>query len=107
MENDDGAFNIHLPCTDPEGDRGSRPPILENHKAIGFLSNTDPHSLSQLPSQHSMLDHHQPASKTPLKWRVADRQMDGPRLVVFGSSLSSSPKKLNKKNIDIVKLDPL
>ena len=27
-------------CADPEGDRGSDPAPLENHKAIGFLSNT-------------------------------------------------------------------
>ena len=30
-------------CADPEGDRGSRPP-LKNHKNIGSLSNTGPDS---------------------------------------------------------------
>ena len=28
-------------CADPEGDRGSGPP-LKNHRNIGFLSNTSP-----------------------------------------------------------------
>ena len=47
-------------------DRGSRPP-LENHKAKGFLSNTDPLKIPKLPSQHSMLDYHRPASEMPFK----------------------------------------
>ena len=49
------------PCTDPvvRGTRGSRtppPPPLENHKFIGFPSNTglDPLTIIKLPSQHSM-----------------------------------------------------
>ena len=39
-----------------EGDRGSGTP-LENHKNIGFFSNTGPEPLKET-SQHSMLDHH-------------------------------------------------
>ena len=46
---------------------------LENYKNKGFLSNTapDPLKITKLPSQHSMLGHHQPASKTPFKCRFA------------------------------------
>ena len=36
------------PCADPEGGTGgpyAPPPHLENHKAIGFLSNTGPDAL--------------------------------------------------------------
>ena len=53
-------------CTDPE--EGETP--LENHKNIGFLSNTDPDPLkiTKLSSQHSMLGHHRHASETPFKW---------------------------------------
>ena len=46
------AYVRNFPCTDPEVDRGSRPhpwkdapPLLENHKALGFLSNTVPDPL--------------------------------------------------------------
>ena len=43
-------------------------PLLENHKNIGFSSNTgpDPVKKSQLQSQHLMLGHHRSASETPL-----------------------------------------
>ena len=34
-----------ISCADPEGDRGSKPPPLKNHKNIGFLSNTGPDPL--------------------------------------------------------------
>ena len=42
-------------------------------KNIGFLSNTgsDRFKITKLPSQHSMLSHHRPASETPFKWRFA------------------------------------
>ena len=30
---------------------------------------------TKLPKQHSMLDHHRPASKTPFKWRFAGRPL--------------------------------
>ena len=41
------------------GAGGLNPPPLENHKNIGFLSNTGPdplknHKVTWLPSQHSM-----------------------------------------------------
>ena len=32
-----------------------------------------PWKITELPSQHSMLGHHQPTSETPLKWRFAGR----------------------------------
>ena len=50
------------------GTGGLDPP--KNHKNIGFLSNTgpDPLKITKLPSQHSMLGHHQHASETSLKW---------------------------------------
>ena len=40
---------------------GSDPPPLKNNKNVGFLSNTglDPLKITMLPSQHSMLGHHQ------------------------------------------------
>ena len=71
---------LPVPCSDPEGGTGGPPlpppspppppplPPLKNHKNIDFLSNTgqDPLKFSKLPSQHSMLGHHRPASKTPL-----------------------------------------
>ena len=45
------------------------PDPSENHKNIVFLSNTgpDPLKITKLPSQHSMLGHHQHASETPYK----------------------------------------
>ena len=61
------------------GHRGSGP-SPENYKAIGFVSNTglDPlenQKATKLPSQHSILGHHWPASETPLKWRFAAGRM--------------------------------
>ena len=40
---------------------------LKNHKNIGFLGNSglDPLKTTKLPSHHSMLGHHRPASETP------------------------------------------
>ena len=51
-------------CMNPEGGGG---PSMKNHKSIGFLSNSGP---DHLETQHSMLDHHQQASETPLKWPI-------------------------------------
>ena len=58
------------------GDRGSGPPT-ENHKSIGFLSNSgpDPLKIIKLPSQHSILGHNGHASETPFKWRFAGGPM--------------------------------
>ena len=46
------------------------PPDLENHKNIGFLTNTgpDPLRITKLQRQHSMLGHHGHASETPFTW---------------------------------------
>ena len=58
---------------------------LENHKAVGFLSNTDPDDpdlgkSKKLPSKHSiLLGHHRPASETPFEWRFAG----GPIMIRF------------------------
>ena len=56
--------SILLTCADPEGGGGPDPP--KNHKIIGFLSNigSDPLNITKLPSLHSMLGHHRPASET-------------------------------------------
>ena len=57
------------------GDRGSGPPPPpETYKNIGFLSNIgpDPLKITKLPSQHSMLGHHRPASETPFKWPASE-----------------------------------
>ena len=56
------------------GSRGGPPPPLENYKNIVFLSNTGRDPLKNpklLPSQHSMLGYHRPASETPFKWCFA------------------------------------
>ena len=52
----------------PEGGIGVRtPPLLKNHKNIGFLSNTSPGPLkNKKKNAHNfMLGHHRPTSKTP------------------------------------------
>ena len=100
------------------GGRGSGPPPpLENHKAIAFLINTGldpmenhkttktvfnfgPSSARQETPFHrpaSETTFHRPASKTPFKCPFAGGPVDGPLLVVFGSSLPSSTKKKKKK----------
>ena len=66
-------------------------------KAIEFLSNRepDPWKTIKLPSQHSILGHHRPASETPFKWRFAGGpMMPPPPLVVIRYSL---PPSTNKK----------
>ena len=71
------------------GVAGVRTP--ENHRAIGFLSNTGPDPLrtSKLPGQNSMFGqssgHQRNAITMVLRWWVDD----GPLIVVFGSSLPS------------------
>ena len=90
---DQDPFIWSSSCGDPEGGGvgGVRNPPLENHKNIGFLSNT------KLPSQHSiMLGHQRHASETSFKWRIAGGSADdGPLIVVFGSFL---PHQTEKKN---------
>ena len=75
--------------------RGSRgggavgPDPPENHKAIGYHSNTslDPLMITKLPSQHSMRGQHRPANETPFKWRFAG----GPVMARFWCSESTVP----------------
>ena len=52
---------------------GEPPPPLKSHKNIGCLCNTgpDPLKITKLPSQHSMLGYHLPASE------------DGPFIAIF------------------------
>ena len=92
-------------CADPRG--GGSGSTMETRRAIGFLSNTGPDlmKMSKLPSQHSMLGHHRPASETPFRWRFAG----GPMKAHFqwywiGSSQASSAKR--KQNIIRIELDP-
>ena len=51
---------------------------LENHKNIGFLSNTGPGPLKNHKIQNSMLGHHRFASETPFKLRFAGGPMIAP-----------------------------
>ena len=57
------------------------PPLLNNHKNIGFLCNTAPDllKLTKLPSQQSMLGHHLPANSMAFR----SRANDGPFIAVF------------------------
>ena len=57
------------------GGAGAPPP--ENHRNIGFISNTGPEPLKieKLPSQHSILGHRRHASETSFKWRFAGGPM--------------------------------
>ena len=89
------------------GGQGSGPPPpLKNHKNIGFLSNTgpDPLKIHKLPSQHSMLGHHQPVpvSETPFKWRFAGRPVMA-RFKYFLDGLTPHKKK-KKKSQSLAKL---
>ena len=61
---------------DPKGGGGG-PDSSEKSQNIGFLSNTglDHLKITKLPSQHSMLGHHQHASETSFKWRFAGGPM--------------------------------
>ena len=55
------------------GGAGDTDTPLENHKAVGFLSDSGlyPLKITKLPSQHSMLGHHWPDSETPFQWHFA------------------------------------
>ena len=69
----DALWFRHVICGSIGGQGVRTPPPLENYKMIGFLSNTgpDPLKITKLPSQHSMLGQHRPASETPFKWCFA------------------------------------
>ena len=85
------------------GDRGSGPPPPEKSQKIEFLAILVriPCETTKLPSQLSMLGHHQPASETPFRWRADG----GPLIVVFGASLpSSTTKKVVKVGPPLKKL---
>ena len=84
------------------GDRGSGPPPLKNHKNIGFLAIQVLllRKVTKLPSQHSMLGHHRPASETLFKLRFVWGQMMA-RLWWYLDPPSSHQLKKSSK------LDPL
>ena len=104
------------------GDRVSGLDPLKNHKNIGFLSNTGPApwKITKLPSQHSMLGHHWPASEMPFIiglpvkcYSSSARQQnaihlmafcwradDGLLLLLFGSSFPSSKKTQKTSELD-------
>ena len=54
------SFILKYACADPEGGQGVRtPPPPENHKDIGFLSNTGPDPIeNHKATKHLMLGHH-------------------------------------------------
>ena len=69
----------HSTCADPDGGQGVRTP-LENHKNIGFFSNTGPdplknHKATKPAFNVGPLQH---ARKTPFKWRFAGWPMMAP-----------------------------
>ena len=81
-------------CRSRGGVRGSRPP-LKNHKNIGFLSNTglDPLKITKLPSQHSILGHHQHTRETPFKWHFTGGPMMARLLWYLDPPSPHQPKK--------------
>ena len=78
-------------------------PYWKITKLKGFLAilvlNAWKITISKLPSQHSMLGHHRPASETPFKWGFAV----GPMIVHFYWVLGLlTPKQLKKlKNVSV------
>ena len=85
---------------DPEGgERRSGPPTLVNYKNIGSLSNTgpDPLKITKLPIQHSMMDHHRPASETLFKLRFAGGPLMSRKKWYLDHSSPHQIKEQNKK----------
>ena len=76
-------------CPDPEAGLGVC--TLENHKAVWLMVPIH-WKITKLPSQHSMLGHHQPASKTPFRYCFTCRPMMA-RFELFGPSLLPSSTK--------------
>ena len=97
-------FKLDGTCVDREEGTGSPdPPTLKYHKNIEFLSHSglDPLKNHKATKPAFIVGHYRPASKTPLKWRFADR----PIIARFWWFLEPrSPQKL-KKNLS--ELDPL
>ena len=82
------------------GARGPDPPPSEkNTQKIGFLIALlvwIPYKTTKRTSQHSVLVHHQPASKTPFKWRFAGGPMMA-RLYWYLDPLSPNQLKERQK----------
>ena len=89
-------------CGSRGGDRGSG--SLKNHKNIGYLSNSlDPLKITKLPSQHSMLGHHQHTSETPFKFAGGSMMA---RLWWYLDPPSSHQLKKEKKRKNNVAVGP-
>ena len=92
-------FNV---TADPEGRTGgpyTPPPLLQNLKNLGFLSNTGPDPLKKSKSYQAKLGHHRHASETPFHFA------DGPMMARLQWYLDSpSPHQLKKQNV--VKVGP-
>ena len=77
-----------VPCADPEGLGGPHPPLSNNHKNIGFLSNTgSDHMKNHKATKPAFnvgpsLARQRNAIEMVFRWRADD----GPILVVFGST---------------------
>ena len=68
------------------GNRGFGLPPLKNHRKLGFLSNTGPELLKNHKATKSAFN---VGPTSAFRYRAI---IDGPSLVVFGSSLTSSTK---------------
>ena len=86
-------------CRSRGGDRRCGPPTPKNYKNLGFLAIMVriPWKITKLPSQHSMLGYHRPASET--KWRFAG----GPIMARFLWYLDPLSPHQGKKVIKKVK----
>ena len=90
-----------MPCVDPEGESQGVRTLLENHKNIGFLSNTGLDPLLNHKATKPAFNVRPPLANQgkaiymAFPW-LAD---DGPHIVVFGSSLPTSTKKNKKKSV--------
>ena len=88
------SFILRTPWADPEGGQGVGTP-LENHKNIGFLSNTGPDSFKNHKATKPAfnvglsLARQRNAIEMAFRWRADD----GPLIVVFRSFLPLSTKK--------------
>ena len=69
--------HIAIACADPEEGIGvpDPPPPGKSQSYRAPLANCHPKKIKKLPSQHSMLGHHRPASETPFKWVFAVRPL--------------------------------
>ena len=89
------------------GKWSGHPPPLKNHKAIGYLSNTSPDPLeNQKATKPAFNVGPSSAGQCTVSFLLAGH--DGPLIVVFGSSLHPSTKKIARVGPPLTKklLDP-